>query len=204
MLLANFGAMLLGLVLADLIDRRTGAVALHNLRGMVGYLDWFYLPLSFAVMAWIVVAYERPIRFCLDEIWQGRRATPRLLARARRRQLNEPFVLLGLDLVVWLLAVIIYPQVLHAVETSTLLLHRIMPQTIVVSVVTAFTAFLILGHLLRSPRVTEQEVVVETREGKRRDDFSAREMLDDTVKASWGRHLDQALPPGERPEARTP
>jgi adenylate cyclase len=100
-LLGNMIAVLLGDLLTNILfEHRIGNVAEEILK-MVNYLDMYYGVFSAVVMSVIVIWYERPVRKCLKSFYLGLETDPLLLEKARRRVLNEPYMIVILDMVVW-------------------------------------------------------------------------------------------------------
>jgi adenylate cyclase len=64
-------------------------------------LNVFYSTLCVVVMSLITIWYEWPIRRCLKAFYKGHDPGPVLLENARRRMLNEPYMIVILDMVVW-------------------------------------------------------------------------------------------------------
>ncbi len=89
-------------------DRLTRILFAHRadhyseaLLNMVYYLDLFYGVICVLVMSLVTIWYERPIRHCLKSFYKGLDPDPVFLENARRRVLNEPYMIMFLDLAVW-------------------------------------------------------------------------------------------------------
>jgi adenylate cyclase len=72
-------------------------------------IDPIFIPLAFGIAIGCILLYERPIRDYLNKRFQGLEVTPELERRARRKLLNEPFFLIGLNAIIWIAAAITYP-----------------------------------------------------------------------------------------------
>ena len=71
-------------------------------------LDMIFTPGAFVFVIVATYLYERPIRAYLDDRFRGSAGRRQIEDTARRRLLNEPFVLIGLDLSMWLLSGVLY------------------------------------------------------------------------------------------------
>lgn len=103
-LLGNMIAVFLGDWLTRILfEHRILDVSRDSLNTIL-YLDLFYGTICVVVMSVIIVWYEKPIRQCLKSFYQGMPPDPVLLENARRRILNEPYMIVILDMVVWSIA----------------------------------------------------------------------------------------------------
>jgi adenylate cyclase len=107
-LLGNMIALFLGDWLTRIMFFHRAGEASQALLTKVYHLDIFYSILCVVVMSLITIWYERPIRYCLKAFYQGRDPDPVLLENARRRLLNEPYMIVILDMAVWSLGSILF------------------------------------------------------------------------------------------------
>lgn len=149
MLIGNGLSNLAGLMVVDTISFRSIFPPPQAVQEVAARLDWTFVPISFLLMGIAIIRYERPIRRCLDGF--GRDVDPDnvTVAAARKRLLNEPFILIGLDLIVWGLAAVVYPLAFAPVNPGVPMMVRVVVQTLLVGVVTAIIAFFVLEKLLQ-------------------------------------------------------
>ncbi|MBU0969515.1 MAG: adenylate/guanylate cyclase domain-containing protein [Proteobacteria bacterium] len=107
-LIGNMAAVFLGDWLTRIMFIHRAGEASQTLLSTVYYLDIFYSSICVVVMSLITIWYERPIRHCLKSFYQGRDPDPVLLENARRRLLNEPYMIVILDMVVWSIGSILF------------------------------------------------------------------------------------------------
>jgi len=107
-LLGNMIAVFIGDRLTRILFEHRVGEASQALLDMVYYLDFFYVPICVVVMSVVTVWYERPIRHCLRSFYKGFAPDPILLENARRRVLNEPYMILFLDMVIWCLGAFLF------------------------------------------------------------------------------------------------
>ena len=75
----------------------------------IGLMDDLFTPFAFTFVTVGTLLYEKPIRAFLNTKFRNKAVSQELEEKARRRVLNEPFVLIALDLSMWLLSAIVYP-----------------------------------------------------------------------------------------------
>jgi sigma-B regulation protein RsbU (phosphoserine phosphatase) len=113
------------------------------------WVDSLFDPFAFSFIGVMTVLYERPFRRYLNRSFRGESITEDLRFDARRRLLNEPFVLIALDLSMWLLAAIVYPFLHWAYDSGAQLIQSSLYYCLSTGLVTATVAFFILEHLLQ-------------------------------------------------------
>ena len=100
-LLGNMMAVFLGDWLTRILFIHRAGDTSQALLNLIHSLDDFYSVVCVVVMSLVTIWYERPIRYCLKAFYQGDDPDPDLLEKARRRVLNEPYMIVILDMVVW-------------------------------------------------------------------------------------------------------
>ncbi|MCG6893510.1 MAG: SpoIIE family protein phosphatase [Desulfobacteraceae bacterium] len=149
MLIDNAISNIIGLLVVGLISQRNVSPPTPAALKVGSFVDCVYLPLIFIVIGWATYRYEQPIRRCLDALLEGRSPAEADLTSARRKLLNEPFVLMGMSLGAWLLAAVIYPFVFHLVVPGEISLYRVVLQTLLVGLITVIVAFFRLERSLQ-------------------------------------------------------
>jgi adenylate cyclase len=102
-LVGNMIAVLIGDRLTNILFKHRVGDTPETILGMVYYLDMFYGIFCVVVMSVITIWYERPIRKCLQSFHKSLKPDLLLLENARRRILNEPYMIVALDMVLWIL-----------------------------------------------------------------------------------------------------
>ena len=113
------------------------------------WVDALFTPLAFAFVFLMTLAYEKPIRRYLNKMFRGESITADLSTAARRRLLNEPFVLIALDFSMWFLAAVIYALIHWAYGGGTNMIQRSLYLSISTGLITITVAFFTLEHLLQ-------------------------------------------------------
>jgi sigma-B regulation protein RsbU (phosphoserine phosphatase) len=112
------------------------------------WVDRLFDPFAFSFIGVMTVLYERPFRRYLNRSFRGESIPEDLRFDARRRLLNEPFVLIALDLSMWILAAIVYPFLHWAYDSGAQLIQSSLYYCLSTGLVTATVAFFMLEHLL--------------------------------------------------------
>ncbi len=111
--------------------------------------DSLFMAFAFGTAIAATFIYEAPIREVLNRKFENQAVSPDRLAQARRRLLNEPFFLMGADMLMWLLAAVFYP-VLHLVYSSGVYwVHRSLTLALGNGLITVALAFFFLEHVLQ-------------------------------------------------------
>ena len=143
---ANFiGAVLVNALLSDVEGHLLpmSIVSAHRIFHIVFTTTAF----SFAII--FTVLYERPIRQYLNALSKNAAMPGGFVSKARRRLLNEPFVLLALDLGIWLTAAIVYSVFHWILGAGSLEIQSTISDALANGLVTATLAFFLLEHVLQ-------------------------------------------------------
>jgi sigma-B regulation protein RsbU (phosphoserine phosphatase) len=151
MLLANFLANFIGvfgvsglLFMAE--GSRNRVIWTHALPF---WIDTLFSPFAFTFVCVMTLIYERPIRQYLNILVQETAIPLNLEIQARRRLLNEPFVLIALDFSMWLLAAIVYPLLLWIYGSGPRLVAGALTNSLSIGLITVTIAFFLLEHVLQ-------------------------------------------------------
>ncbi|MEW6220595.1 MAG: SpoIIE family protein phosphatase [Thermodesulfobacteriota bacterium] len=148
MLLANGLANLAGFLVVQLLVHRADPVLAPAVAAAAARVDWLYVPAAFAGAALFTLAYEQPTRRLLRR--RAPLAAPAAeLLRGRQRLLNEPLVLMALDLGLWLLAAVVYGWFFHVQAAGPLVVQTAILRAVHTGLITATIAFFILEAILQ-------------------------------------------------------
>jgi sigma-B regulation protein RsbU (phosphoserine phosphatase) len=151
MLGANFLANLVGVFLVNgvLIAAEGKPPEIVWTHPIAYWVDALFTPFAFTFVAGTTWIYEKPIRRCLDALFTAESISEDLKRKARRRLLNEPFVLIALDLSMWLLAAVIFPAIHWAYGGGSNMIQRSLYLSISTGLITITMAFFMLEHILQ-------------------------------------------------------
>jgi adenylate cyclase len=109
MLISNFTSNAIGVAITNFLGHRSG---LPDSLGLVDYnhrLQMVFTPIAFAIPFTLNLFYERPIRRYLNNLFKGQEVSESVRAAVQQRLLNEPFVLIAINTVIWLGATVFWP-----------------------------------------------------------------------------------------------
>ena len=113
------------------------------------WFDTLFAPCAFAFVCVMAFRYEGPIRRYLTAVCNNAPVSENFAGIARRRLLNEPFVLISYDFSMWLLSAIVYP-ILHWVYNSgPTMIQSSLYHGLSSGIVTITVAFFLLEHILQ-------------------------------------------------------
>jgi sigma-B regulation protein RsbU (phosphoserine phosphatase) len=150
MLIGNAVANIVGVNVVEMISHRSISPPPPEAMAIYARVDAVFLPLSFMGVFIATVVYELPIRRFLSRRCQKTAASERQPdVSARRRLLNEPFFLIAIDLLVWIVAAVVYTLAIHRSPFSPALVVGIFFRTVFVGIITVTIAFFVLEWRLQ-------------------------------------------------------
>ena len=114
MLIGNGLANIIGVNIAEFISHRSISPPSTEAMALFGRVDKVFLPLSFSLVFIATVIYERPIRRLLNRWYRADGDYPGGDQSARQRLLNEPFFLIAVDFLVWIIAAMVYTCAIYS------------------------------------------------------------------------------------------
>jgi sigma-B regulation protein RsbU (phosphoserine phosphatase) len=112
-------------------------------------IDSTFTPAAFIFVIVMTLIYERPIRSYLNARHEGKITLTEVENKARRRLLNEPFVLIGLDLSMWLLSAVVYGAIFWLYDIGTFYVQRAIFVSLSTGLITITLAFFLMEHVLQ-------------------------------------------------------
>ena len=151
MLVANFLANFIGVFGVNaMMVMASGKPSTEIWEHAVPYwIDALFTPFAFCFVTVMTLIYERPIRRYLNSISNKETIPPDLKSVARQRLLNEPFILITLDLSMWLLSSAVYPAIHWIYGSGKLLPLSALYHNLATGFITVTIAFFLLEHILQ-------------------------------------------------------
>ncbi len=149
MLTAMVGANLISGLSMDILIIQGDAPPPPAILRLATFLDLTFIPIVFAVAIVFIMRYERPIRRYLDKRGAGEPISGKLTRKARRRLLNEPFMLLMLSWSLWLYGTILYTGTFWASGAGPIEIHRALFRSLSTGLTTVVVAFFLLESILQ-------------------------------------------------------
>lgn len=153
MLIGNALANLIGVNVAELISHKSVSPPPPEAMELLGSVDSIFLPLSFSLVLIVTVVYELPIRRFLSLLYQEKGAYPGVDQAARQRLLNEPFFLIVVDFIVWIIAAVVYSSAIYGEPNGPILAVGVFFRSLFVGIITITIAFFILEWRLQKSLV---------------------------------------------------
>jgi len=153
MLIGNGLANFIGVNVTEMISHRSISPPPPEAMAIFGRVDAVFMPLSFGLIFIITVFYELPIRRFLNRCHRAGGAYAGVDPSARQRLLNEPFFLIAVDFLTWIIAAVVYTSAVYRTPFGPLLAGRVFFQTIFVGIITTTIAFFVLEWRLQKSLV---------------------------------------------------
>ena len=149
MLSAVFLANFIGVFFVMLLTQTTGDPLPDSVwqNSAFGFIDDIFTPLTFLFVTVMTWRYERPIRAYLTAKYNSAPISPDLAIKARRKVLNEPFVLITLSFSMWIVSAILYPVMFWFVNAGTLTIQRAIISNLSIGFTTVTVAFFLLEYV---------------------------------------------------------
>jgi sigma-B regulation protein RsbU (phosphoserine phosphatase) len=116
---------------------------------LFGRVDSIFLPLSFGLIFIITVFYELPIRRFLNRCHRAGGAYPGVDPSARQRLLNEPFFLIAIDFLTWIIAAVVYTASIYRTPFGPSLAGGVFSRALFVGMITITIAFFFMERQLQ-------------------------------------------------------
>ena len=149
MLIGNALANIIGVNVAELISHRSISPPPPEAMALFGRVDSIFLPLSFGLIFIVTVFYELPIRRFLNRCHRAGGAYPGVDPSARQRLLNEPFFLIAIDFLSWIIAAVVYTAFIYRTPFGPSLAGGVFSRALFVGMITITIAFFFMERQLQ-------------------------------------------------------
>ncbi len=154
MVISNVIANISGVLIAAIISNQSIHPAPHHIQTMTAELGYLFRAIVFSALLVIPRIYENPIRRCFWSIAAGNVPAEGLLALGRRRLLNEPLFLVGLNFLLWTSGAVVYAVALYLEDPGKMYIPRFFFQTVFTGLTTTVASFFLTEHALRRRMVS--------------------------------------------------
>ncbi|UCD77327.1 MAG: SpoIIE family protein phosphatase [Desulfobacterales bacterium] len=117
-------------------------------RTLMQYAPYYDIPVSIIEII-IIIFYERPIRRLIKNLYLREKSTPAEILRARRRLLNEPFVLMTVNLFAWLGAAVFYYLLARGLILQPELATELIVKSLLTAVISVLATFFSLQYCIQ-------------------------------------------------------
>ena len=149
MLFYNIFTNLIGVWIIILLSFRSISPPFYEIADVAHRINMVAIPLLFGLILILQISYERPIRKHLNALLADKNENSDTKMRARRRLLNIPFFVIGIDLSVWLSSAIIYFICYSEFAAMELAANRVFFQNALVGLISSTATFFVLEQILQ-------------------------------------------------------
>jgi sigma-B regulation protein RsbU (phosphoserine phosphatase) len=149
MLMAMVGANTISGLSMDILIIQGDAPPPPAILRLATFLDLTFIPIVFALVIVFIVRYERPMRRYLHRLAAGEPPSKKLTRQARRRLLNEPFLLLTMSWSLWLYGTIVYAGTFWISGAGPVEIHRAVFRSLSTGLTTVVVAFFLIESILQ-------------------------------------------------------
>ena len=149
MLAANFLANFIGVFFVNRVMSLTEIPVPESAAPIIHRVDMIFNPFAFLFVGIMTLYYERPIRQYFNARFNQTPIPTDLESKARQKVLNEPYVLMLLDISMWFLAAIIFSITYWILDAGSYFIQRSLITALTNGLVTVTLAFFLLEHVLQ-------------------------------------------------------
>ena len=149
LIIANLISNAIGVTVVNLLAQMSNPAIPERLSRALKRTTLWFTPAAFLFPPALSLIYERAIRRHFEEIFDGKTSDPTAAMEARRRLLNEPFLLILLDFGMWIAAAVIYSAVAVAAGAESRLVHSILLRSLLTGLITVTVAFFVFEFVLQ-------------------------------------------------------
>ena len=154
LLWANFVSNVVGFIIVYFLFRSLYFPLDASILRASEYVNMVFTPGAFLLVALFTLLYERPIRRYLDLQYKKASIPAELAINARRKLLNEPFVLILVDFSIWLLAAIVFSTLYWSLGANREVIMRPIIMNLITGLITVTVAFFVIEHHLQKKLVS--------------------------------------------------
>jgi len=149
MLFYNIFTNLIGVWIIVLLSFRSISPPFYEIADFAHRINMIAIPLFFILIFILQISYERPIRKYLNSMISNKIENANIKNRAKRRLLNAPFFIIGLDLSAWIAGAIIYSFLYREFAAMELAANRVFYQNALVGLISSTATFFVLEQILQ-------------------------------------------------------
>ena len=147
--MGSLAANMIGFLVVELISNYSVSPSSEAVEAVIKQIDFIYFPVAYAFMIIVTIIYEHPIRYFINEQHKKGAIPLKIQHKSCQRLLNEPFFLIVLNLLMWVVASTVYPAVLLNNQIAGKVVVRVFAQTLFVGIIITTAAFFILEMMLK-------------------------------------------------------
>jgi len=149
MLFANAISNLIGVIFVSILSTATINLLPDDIATISDRINAIFSPTAFTFVFIVTLIYERPIRRFLNCKYRQSEMPQEFQIEACRRVLNEPFVLIAIDFIMWLIAAFLFSALAWALGADSIEIQSSFFRSLNTGLITVTVAFFWLEHLLQ-------------------------------------------------------
>jgi len=149
MLFANAISNLIGVIFVSILSTATVNLLPDDIAAISDRINAIFSPTAFTFVFLVTLIYERPIRRFLNCKYRRSEMPQEFQIEACRRVLNEPFVLIAIDFIMWLIAAFLFSAIAWALGADSIAIQSSFFRSLNTGLITVTVAFFWLEHLLQ-------------------------------------------------------
>ena len=153
MLFYNMFTNLIGVWVILLLSFRSISPPFYEIADFAHRVNMICIPVTFILIFILQITYELPIRKYLNSMQSNNNKNEEIKIKAKRRLLNAPFFVIGIDLSFWIVAAIIYSILYSVFTTSELAPNRVFFQNVLVGLISTTATFFVIEQVLQKSLV---------------------------------------------------
>lgn len=150
MLFYNIFTNLIGAWIIVILSFRSISPPFYEIADFAHRVNIIAIPIFFISIFIIQISYERPIRGYLNSIKSNKIDILDTESKAKRRLLNAPFFIIGIDFTAWITSAILYSFLYREFIGNELAANRVFYQNILVGLITTTATFFVLEQILQN------------------------------------------------------
>jgi len=149
LLITNIISNTCGIMVTAMNLRRSQELIAPAILDEVHRVSLVFIPLSFLVPTIIAVIYEQPIRRYLENLYHQDPNPENVTLRARQRLLNEPFFLISMAFIVWIMAGFLFAGSLWRLGADQVVIEEALFQNLFTGFITVTIEFFVLEFVFQ-------------------------------------------------------
>jgi phosphoserine phosphatase RsbU/P len=149
MLFYNLFTNVVGVWIVLLLSFRSISPPFYEIADFAHRVNLICIPAVFLFIVLLQIVYERPIRKFLNTLPPDHSDNANLIIKAKRRLLNAPFFIIGIDLAGWMTAAVVYFFLYSEFTAVPLAADRVFFQNSLVGLIISTATFFVIEQVLQ-------------------------------------------------------
>ena len=153
MIFYNIFTNLIGVWIIVLLSFRSISPPFYQIADFAHRINVIFIPTFLILIVIVQIYYEYPIRKYLSSLLADKKEDNHIKTKVKRRLLNAPFFIIGMDFSLWIMGAIIYSVLYKEFTTIELAANRVFFQNAIVGLIATAATFFVLEQILQKSLV---------------------------------------------------